>query len=214
MLITFAVLVFLFTPARSYITSNALDYFLEVSGIWAPLLFILFYATCVCVFVPASIPTLLGATIFGTHWGFLYGWVGAIAGASSAFFIGRFLGRGFAASLIGDRLRKYDGAIERNGFAIVLYLRLINFPFTLLNFGICLTRVRFRDFFWGTVIGVIISIYILTFLGGGLKEVWNSGNWETLLSSKVFFAVVLFIFSLLIPKIIKTIRYERHVRGK
>ena len=46
-------------------------------------------------------------------------------GAAGAFFIGRYLGREFAASLIGDRLGKYDDAIERNGFATVLYLRLV-----------------------------------------------------------------------------------------
>ena len=51
------------------------------------------------------------------------------AGASAAFVIGRTLGREFAASLIGDRLKKYDEAIERNGFATVLYLRLVYFPF-------------------------------------------------------------------------------------
>ena len=51
-------------------------------------------------------------------------------GASAAFWIGRTLGRDLAASLVGDRLKKYDEAIERNGFATVLYLRLVYFPFT------------------------------------------------------------------------------------
>jgi hypothetical protein len=32
-------------------------------------------------------------------------------------------------------LKKYDDAIERNGFATVLYLRLVYFPFTPMNFG-------------------------------------------------------------------------------
>jgi len=56
-------------------------------------------------------------------------------GASLAFWIGRTLGREFTASMIGDRLRKYDDAIARNGFATVLYLRLVYFPFTPMNFG-------------------------------------------------------------------------------
>jgi uncharacterized membrane protein YdjX (TVP38/TMEM64 family) len=71
-------------------------------------------------------------------------------GASGAFFIGRELGRDFAASLVGDRLKKYDEGIERNGFATVLYLRLVYFPFTPMNFGMGLTRVRFWDYFFGT----------------------------------------------------------------
>ncbi|MEJ2521224.1 MAG: VTT domain-containing protein, partial [Desulfuromonadales bacterium] len=76
----------------------------------------------------------------------MYVWFGAMLGASAAFVIGRTLGREFAASLVGDRLRKYDEAIERNGFATVLYLRLIYFPFTPMNFGMGLTRVRFLDY--------------------------------------------------------------------
>jgi uncharacterized membrane protein YdjX (TVP38/TMEM64 family) len=68
-------------------------------------------------------------------------------GASAAFWIGRTLGRHLAASLVGDRLKKYDEAIERHGFATVLYLRLVYFPFTPMNFGMGLTRVHFRDYF-------------------------------------------------------------------
>ena len=212
--IILAVCLFRVTSATSLLKPEALTYFLETSGFWAPLLFILIYAASVCVFVPASIPTVLGASIFGTHWGFLYGWVGAMAGASGAFFIGRTLGRDFAESLIGKKLRKYDDAIGRNGFATVFYLRLINFPFTAMNFGICLTKVRFWDFFWGTAVGVILGIFILTFFGGVLKEVWTSGNWGELLSFKVFFSVALLLFSFFIPKIIKRIKEETWLRAR
>src|SRR4030042_533366 len=86
-----------------------------------------------------------------------------------AFFIGRYLGRDFAASLIGDRLKRYDDAIERNGFAAVLYLRLIYFPFTPMNFGMGLTKVRFRDYFSGTALGIIVGTFVFTFLVGTLK---------------------------------------------
>ena len=99
------------------------------SGFWAPVVFILIYTLAICLFVPGTIITALGAAIFGAYWGFVYVLAGAILGATVTFFIGRYLGRDFAASVIGDKLKKYDEAIERNGFATVLYLRLIYFPF-------------------------------------------------------------------------------------
>ncbi|HJX14457.1 MAG TPA: VTT domain-containing protein, partial [Candidatus Deferrimicrobiaceae bacterium] len=108
-----------------------------------------------------------------------------------------------AASLIGDRLKKYDEAIERNGFATVLYLRLIYFPFTPMNFGMGLTRVRFRDYVFGTGLGIIVGTFIFTFFVGTVRDVWVSGNWADLLSVKVFLSVALFVFSFFIPKIIK-----------
>jgi uncharacterized membrane protein YdjX (TVP38/TMEM64 family) len=198
-----------FTPIRNYLTAQALGQFLETAGYWAPVLFMLIYTIGVCVFLPGTLLTGLGAAIFGAYWGFLYVWIGAMLGASAAFFIGRTLGREFAASLIGDRLKKYDNAIERNGFATVLYLRLVYFPFTPMNFGMGLTRVHFKDYFFGTGLGILVGTFIFTFFIGTLKEVWASGNWGELISFKVFFSIGLFIFSFFIPKIIKKVKGEK-----
>ena len=200
---------FRMTPAESFLTPEALGRFLDNSGLLAPLVFIIIFATGICLFIPASILTVLGAALFGAYWGFLYVWIGALAGASGAFFIGRTLGRDFISSIIGSRLKKYNDAIERNGFTAVLYLRLINFPFTPLNFGMGLTKVHFWDYFFGTALGVIAGLFIVSFLGGTLKEMWVSGNWEGLISFKVFLFMALFIFSFFIPKIIKTIKGEK-----
>lgn len=203
-----AVVVVRFTPVKSYLTREALGQVLESAGYWAPLLFILVYIAGICLFVPGTLLTTLGAAIFGAYWGFLYVWVGAMIGASAAFWIGRTLGREFAASLIGDKLKKYDEAIERNGFATVLYLRLIYFPFTPMNFGMGLTRVRFRDYVFGTGLGIIVGTFIFTFFVGTVRDVWASGNWGGLLSFKVIFSVALFVFSFFIPKIIKKLKGE------
>lgn len=197
-----------FTPVKAYLTAEALGRFLEAVGFWAPLVFMLVYTLGVCLFVPGTFLTGLGAAIFGAYWGFLYVWIGAMLGASAAFWIGRTLGREFAASLIGDKLKKYDDAIGRNGFATVLYLRLVYFPFTPMNFGMGLTKVRFWDYFFGTGLGIIVGTFIFTFFIGTVKEVWASGNWGELVSFKVFFSLGLFAFSFFIPKIIKKIKGE------
>ncbi|MCG6947243.1 MAG: TVP38/TMEM64 family protein [Deltaproteobacteria bacterium] len=204
-----AIYIVRFTPVKGYLTAEALGRFLDMAGFWAPVAFIVFYAAGICLFVPGTLLTGIGAAIFGAYWGFLYVWLGAMIGASAAFWIGRTLGRDFAASLIGDKLKKYDDLIERNGFAATLYLRLLYFPFTAMNFGMGLTRVRFWDYFFGTGLGIIVGTFIFTFFIGTLKEVWISGNWGELLSFKVFFSIGLFVFSLFIPKIIKKIRGEQ-----
>jgi uncharacterized membrane protein YdjX (TVP38/TMEM64 family) len=203
-----AIFLIRFTPVKNYLTAEALGSFLETAGLWAPVAYMTIYAVGVCLFLPGTLLTGLGAAIFGAYWGFLYVWVGAMIGASAAFFIGRTLGREFAASLIGDKLKKYDDAIERNGFATVLYLRLVYFPFTPMNFGMGLTKVRFRDYVAGTGLGIIVGTFIFTFFIGTLKDVWTSGNWGELISFKVFFSIGLFIFSFFIPKIIKKIKAQ------
>jgi len=203
-----AIILIRFTPIKNYLTVEALGSFLDAASFWAPIVYMALYAVGVCLFLPGTLLTGLGAAIFGPYWGFLYVWFGAMAGSSAAFFIGRTLGREFAASLIGDRLIKYDDAIERNGFATVLYLRLVYFPFTPMNFGMGLTKVRFWDYFAGTGLGIIVGTFIFTFFIGTLKDVWASGNWGELISFKVFFSIGLFISSFFIPKIIKKIKGE------
>jgi len=198
-----------YTSIKNYLTAKELSRFFEAAGLWAPLLYIAIYVVGVCLFLPGTLLTGLGAAIFGAYWGFVYVWFGAMIGASAAFFIGRTLGREFAASLIRDKLKKYDDAIERNGFATVLYLRLVYFPFTPMNFGMGLTKVRFWDYVAGTGLGIIVGTFIFTFFIGTLKDVWASGNWEELISFKVFFSIGLFIFSFFIPKIIKKIKGEK-----
>ena len=201
-----AIILVRYTPIKNYLTADALGRFLATAGFWAPLVFVLIYTLGVCLFLPGTLLTGLGAAIFGAYWGFLYVWLGAMAGASLAFLIGRTLGREFAASLVGDKLKKYDDAIQRNGFATVLYLRLVYFPFTPMNFGMGLTKVQFWDYFLGTGLGIIVGTFIFTFFIGTLKEIWASGNWGELISFKVFFSIGLFIFSFFIPKIIRRIK--------
>jgi uncharacterized membrane protein YdjX (TVP38/TMEM64 family) len=206
-----AVIIIRFTPVKQFLTAERFGLFLENAGFLAPSVFIIVYAVGVCLFVPGTLLTTLGAAIFGPYFGFIYVWLGAMIGSSLAFFIGRYLGRDFAASLIGDRLKKYDEAIARNGFATVLYLRLVYFPFTPMNFGMGLTKVPFWDYFSGTALGIIVGTFIFTFFVGTVKDVWASGRWEGLLSWKVFFSIGLFVFSFFIPKILERLKASRKV---
>jgi uncharacterized membrane protein YdjX (TVP38/TMEM64 family) len=208
-----AVLLVRFTGVKEVLTVDKLGALLAAAGFWAPLAFILIYAVGVCLFIPGTLLTALGAAIFGPYWGFVYVWTAAMLGAAGAFLIGRYLGREFAASLIGDRLRKYDDAIERNGFATVLYLRLVYFPFTPMNFGMGLTKVRFGDYLWGTALGILAGTFIFTFFVGTLKEVWASGQWANLLTWKVFFSLGLFGFSLFIPKLINKVKIWQGIKA-
>lgn len=207
-----AIAIVRFTPVREHLTVERLGLFVDTAGLWAPLAYIAVYTVGVCLFVPATLLTAVGAAVFGPTFGFIYVWLGAMLGSSLAFFIGRYLGREFAASLAGDRLKKYDEAIAQNGFATVLYLRLVYFPFSPMNFGMGLTRVSFRDYFCATALGISLATFIVTFFIGTIKEVWASGAWEQLLSWQILFALGLLIFSFFIPKIIEKIKLSRELK--
>jgi uncharacterized membrane protein YdjX (TVP38/TMEM64 family) len=211
MFIAAAIYLVRFSPASRYLTTQQLGLFLESIGFWAPFMFVIIYIVGVCLFLPGTLLTAMGAALFGPYWGFLYVWTGALLGAGLAFLIGRYLGRDFAASLIGDKLKRFDDAIERNGFATVLYLRLMYFPFTPMNFGMGLTKVRFWDYLSGTALGIMVGTFIFTFFVGTIKDVWASGQWDGLLSWKVFLSLALFVFSFFIPKLLKKAKASREI---
>jgi uncharacterized membrane protein YdjX (TVP38/TMEM64 family) len=194
------------TPLHELLSVERLGGLLQRAGYWAPLAYMCLYVIGVCLFVPGTLLTAIGAAIFGAYWGFVLTWVGAMAGASLSFFFGRYLGRDFAASLIGERLKKYDDAIERNGFATVLYLRLVYFPFTPMNFGMGLTKVSFRDYFWGTALGIVVGTFVFTFFIGTVRDVYASGKWSNLVSWKTGLSIGLFVLSFFIPKMIDRLR--------
>lgn len=202
------ILLFRFTPLAAYFHPQALKDVIINSGPLAPLLFILAYAIGICLFLPATLFTGVGAILFGTAFGFLYNITGAMLGASAAFFLGRYLGRDFAASLIGDRLSQYDGKIAANGFAVTLYLRLVFFPYTPMNFGMALTRVTFAQFFWGTFFGILAGGFVMTFFFATITEVLSNGQWEKIWGWKSLLSLLLFIGSFFIPKVVKYLKPE------
>ncbi len=208
-----AICLYRFTSLKELLTPQTLDAVLDASGFWAPVVFMVFEALAIILFVPASILIVLAAGLFGAYWGFLYAWMGAWVGAGCAFGVGRTLGRDFVAAIIGDRLKKYDDAIEKNGFTAVLYIRLLNAPFTPMNYGLSLTRLHFKDFVIGTGLGIMPSIFAFTFLSGMVRDAWISGKWSDLISFRVFLGVVLYAFSFFIPLILKKIKAGRKEKG-
>ena len=75
-----------------------------------------------------------------------------------------------------------------------------------MNYALSLTKVHFNDFFLGTGLGVMVSVFAITFLSGMLRDVWIYGRWSDLLSFKILFGILLYVVSFFIPLIIKKMR--------
>jgi len=134
-------------------------------GVWGPIVFILGYAAAVVAFLPGSILTLAAGAIFGIGQGLAYAFTAAVLGASAAFLVSRYLARGaIERRLAGNaRFAAIDRAVGAQGRKIVFLLRLSPaFPFSLLNYALGLTRVRFSDFLVasvGMLPGTLLYVY-------------------------------------------------------
>ena len=134
-------------------------------GVWGPVVFILGYAAAVVAFVPGSVLTLAAGAIFGITTGVVYVFVAAVLGSSAAFLVSRYLARSAIEHRIAGnpRFAAIDRAVGAEGRKIVFLLRLSPvFPFTLLNYALGLTRVRFADYLIasiGMLPGTLLYVY-------------------------------------------------------
>jgi uncharacterized membrane protein YdjX (TVP38/TMEM64 family) len=182
-------------------------------GALAPLIFIGFYSICVLFFIPASVPTSIGGLIFGEWVGLFYNIIGAMIGGSLSFFLARYLLRDIAMKLMAlAHFKTLDDKVEEHGFSIMVYLRLLFVPFTYLSFASGLSKIRFSQFFWGTLTGVIPGLAVVTFFVSAMKQLLLTYKTPAdLLRFNIIFPVALFIFSFFIPPIIKQFKKRFNV---
>ncbi|HEV3116564.1 MAG TPA: TVP38/TMEM64 family protein [Gemmataceae bacterium] len=139
----------------------------------AAALVLIYVAACV-VFVPGSLLTLGAGFAFGIGVGFVAVYIGSNLGAAAAFLLGRTLARNWIEKKVAahPRFRAIDQAVGRQGFKIVLLLRLSPvFPFNLLNYALGLTRVSFRDYCLATLLGMVPGILLYVYLGSLITDV-------------------------------------------
>ena len=134
-------------------------------GVWGPIAFIAGYVVAAVLFIPGSLLTLAGGAIFGLTKGVMIVFLAAVLGSSAAFLVSRYVARSsIERRLAGNaRFAAIDRAVGAQGRKIVFLLRLSPvFPFTLLNYGLGLTNVRFVDYVIasiGMLPGTLLYVY-------------------------------------------------------
>ena len=176
-------LVLLATQAGAYL--DAFRSWVAQLGFWGPVVFIVGYALAVVAFIPGSVLTLAGGTIFGVAAGVGYVFVAATLGASASFLIARHAARDWVEGRIqgNERFAAIDRAVGQQGLKIVMLLRLSPvFPFNLLNYALGLTRVRFRDYLIasiGMLPGTLLYVYSGAIAGDAATAAGGAGSTDT-----------------------------------
>ncbi len=175
-----AVLVFFGRQAGDYFLDFAL--WVKGQGALGPVIFIAGYAVGVIAAAPAAILTLLAGAIFGLRAGTAWVFIGSTLGSAGAFLVARYLARSAVEKKIAGNAKfaAIDKAVGQQGFKIVFLLRLVPiFPFSLGNYALGLTRVRFRDYILAAF-GTIPGTFLYVFYGKAIGDVaaLASGNAE------------------------------------
>ncbi len=163
-------------------------------GIWAPIVFVVAYTIRPLILFPASILSLAAGLAFGAWEGFIYIILGALGGATVAYYAANFLG----AKLVrkpSPRMLKIRKKMEENGFIYVLLLRLVPFlNFDLISYLAGMGKVRYIPFITATAIGILPGAFGYVFLGSSLV-----GEDRT----NLYIAIAFFLCMIILPFIFK-----------
>jgi uncharacterized membrane protein YdjX (TVP38/TMEM64 family) len=141
--------------------------------------------------VPVVLLIALTGIVFGPILGPIYAMAGSLASASAGFVIGRRMGRARVDRLGGDRIARVTRTLQRNGTLAVFLVRKIPAPFTLVNIVAGASRVSYRDFVVGTVLGMAAFIVALAGFGYSLARAVQDPTPTALLGAALFVGVPL-----------------------
>ncbi len=164
-------------------------------GIWGMILYVIAYTIRPLFFFPATLLTLFGGYTFGPFLGTGLDIIGAGSGAVLAFLVARYLGREKIERFVkGKKIERFDKSIKKNGFMVVLYLRLIPLiPFDSINYSLGLSSIKLKPYMAATYLGIIPGAFVLNYIGSSLRE----------MDATLWIAIALYGVMILLPLIVK-----------
>lgn len=162
-------------------------------GAWGPAAFVVGYAIATVVLLPVFILTLAAGAIFGISEGVVFVFIAAVLGSAVAFLVARYLARGMIEHRIAgnERFAAVDRAVGADGRKIVFLLRLSPvFPFTLLNYVLGLSQVRFADYLIASI-GMLPGTLLYVYYGKLAGDVAALAGGATVQKGTGYYAVLI-----------------------
>jgi uncharacterized membrane protein YdjX (TVP38/TMEM64 family) len=162
---------FLFLPIKSWVLP--LQEQVRALGPIAPLVVIIGYVALTALLIPGSALTLVAGGAFGLWKGLLVVVIAANLAAAFSFVLARTFLRKQVARWAAEnpKFAALDRAVGKQGFRMVLLSRLSPvFPFTLLNYLLGLTKVRFGSYVLANLIGMLPGTFLYVYLGATAQK--------------------------------------------
>ena len=138
----------------------------------------LFFLVIVTSFIGVifQIPVAVAALKLNFFWAFIVSWLGLTVGSVLTFYFARYFGRSYFEKKFSksEKFKHYDSWFRSHGFWAIILFRLITLiPFEIVNIFAGLSRVKFKDFFWGSFFGLVPGILISVYFISTLKTIWS-----------------------------------------
>jgi uncharacterized membrane protein YdjX (TVP38/TMEM64 family) len=174
-------LAWLYTPLHRFADTTLVQGLLnDLAGSQlAPILVIGAFVVLGLVAFPLTLLIAATAAAFGPMLGFAYAALGALSSAALTYAVGAMLGRAVLHDVLGHRMQRLRGVLQRQGVLAVAGIRLVPIaPFAVVNAAAGALRVRFSDFMGGTVIGLAPGLLLMSALGHQIAQIVARPTWR------------------------------------
>lgn len=175
-----AVFGFFYFDLNTYLTldglKGSLDTFtqqIEENPLVSIGVFFAIYVAVTALSLPgAAILTLAAGALFGLVQGFIIVSFASSVGATLAFLVARFILRDTVRKRFGEKLKKIDEGVEKQGAFYLFTLRLVPvFPFFLINLLMGLTSIKTWTFYWVSQLGMLAGTIVYVNAGTQLAQI-------------------------------------------
>lgn len=124
-------------------------------------------------FLPLFLFVMANASAFGLWFGFLYSWIGAVAGALIVFILIRKYGQKRILRVLKKhpKVQKLMNWVEKHGFGPLFIL--LCFPFTpsaVVNIVAGLSKISIAQYMLAVLAGKVVMIFTISFVGYDIKS--------------------------------------------
>jgi uncharacterized membrane protein YdjX (TVP38/TMEM64 family) len=152
----------------------ALGKSLVAMGAWGYVAFIVTYAAVQPFGVPGTIFVFCAALIWPWPIAFALSMIGTMAASIVGFSFARFVARDWISRRIPEQFKKYDEALARRALVTVIVMRFIFWMPPLLHAFFGVSKVRFWTHVWGSLIGYVVPLFLMSYFGQKLWDVMKA----------------------------------------
>ncbi|MCB9597925.1 MAG: TVP38/TMEM64 family protein [Sandaracinaceae bacterium] len=142
--------------------------------------FVVAFAVGELMHVPGVVFVGAASVAYGNVLGSLAAYLGALASITASFYVVRTIGGQPLGEVQRPVVRKILARLDEHPIATIAILRFIFWMAPALNYGLAMSKVRFRDYFIGSALGLVIPIPLVVVFFDWVMSV-DVGAWLTAL---------------------------------
>tara|TARA_B100000945_G_scaffold252774_1_gene209678 strand:- start:45 stop:764 length:720 start_codon:yes stop_codon:yes gene_type:complete len=157
---------------------------------------------------------LLSGFIFGKWFGSIYAVLSLSIGATLLYMFANYFLKDLVEEKFSKKFSNLSEKFKKNEFIFFLIYRFVGgIPFFISNILPTIFNVKIKNFFFGSIIGMLPQVFVVVSLGSGLNEIIQKNVKvpsliELLFSAEIYIPIVAFVILLIVGIVVKNVFYR------